>query len=321
MDIEHKPYWLPPNIAIFDHIKSGMQFLIFVFSYPILWLVSRLPHKIFYGFSDLLFPIVFHLVRYRRQVVQDNLRLVFPAKSDKALARIERDFYRHMCDSFLETVKTMALDKEAVKRKYDVTNIDYLQTLEKKKSILVVCAHYANWEWNVSINNYVQAKGYAVYQKIGNHYFDTFIRRVRAKWNTTLITQQQTAKTVLQNKRNGVTGIFGMVSDQSPQRSRAQYWSPFMGITVPVFNGAEVLARKLDLAVVFLKVEKVKRGHYKARFIPITESGKTTEEHEITEAFLRLTEQQIKERPEHYLWTHKRWKHRGKAPAHFAKIG
>jgi KDO2-lipid IV(A) lauroyltransferase len=111
-----------------------------------------------------------------------------------------------------------------------------------------------------------------------------------------------------------------MVSDQSPQAHRAQYWSEFMGIKVPIFNGAETMARKLGLAVVFLKVSKVKRGYYQAEFIPITENGKNTEENEITEAFLRLTEQQIKERPEHYLWTHKRWKHRDKNPAPFAKV-
>jgi KDO2-lipid IV(A) lauroyltransferase len=143
---------------------------------------------------------------------------------------------------------------------------------------------------------------------------------VRARWNTTLITQQQTVKTVVRNKRDGVIGIFGMVSDQSPQAHRAQYWADFMDIKVPIFNGAETMARKLDLAVVFLKVSKVKRGYYKAEFIPIAESGKQTKENEITDTFLRLTEQQIKERPEHYLWTHKRWKHRDKTPASFAKI-
>jgi KDO2-lipid IV(A) lauroyltransferase len=253
-------------------------------------------------------------------VVQDNLRLVFPEKSEKEIHRIEKDFFRHMCDMFLETVKTMNLSKEQVRKKYDVQNIEVLRELEKDRSILIVCSHYANWEWNVSINNYVKSKGYAVYQKIGNAYFDKFIKRVRARWNTTLITQQQTVKTVVRDKRDGVIGIFGMVSDQSPQAHRAQYWADFMGIKVPIFNGAETMARKLDLAVVFLKVSKVKRGYYKAEFIPIAVSGKQTQENEITDTFLRLTEQQIREKPEHYLWTHKRWKHRGKAPASFAKI-
>jgi len=297
-----------------------MQLLVFLLVYPFLWLISILPHRLFYAFSDVVFFIVYHIIGYRRKVVISNLNLVFPEKNTAEINRIEKAFFRHMCDMFLETVKTMGLSKGQVKRKYKVLNIDVLRKQEKERSILIVCSHYANWEWNVSINNYVNSKGYAVYQKIGNKYFDDFIRRVRARWNTTLITQQETVKTVVRDKRDGVIGIFGMVSDQSPQRHRAQYWSEFMGIKVPVFNGAETMARKLDLAVVFLKVSKVKRGYYEAEFIPIAEHGKETQENEITDTFLRLTEKQIREKPEHYLWTHKRWKHRGKQPASFAKV-
>ena len=111
-----------------------------------------------------------------------------------------------------------------------------------------------------------------------------------------------------------------MVSDQSPQAHRAHYWTDFLGITVPIFIGGETLARKTGLATVFLKVSKVKRGHYKAEFIPIAINSKETEEHEITNKFLRLTEEQILEQPQFYLWTHKRWKHRGKKPAAFAEV-
>lgn len=307
------------NITIFVLIFLRMQLLAFILLYPVLWCISILPHQLFYGFSDIVFFFVYRVFGYRRKVVRKNLNLVFPEKNKSELKRIEKTFFKHMCDMFLETVKTMSLSKEQVKKKYKVLNIEVLTELEKERSILIVCSHYANWEWNVSINNYVNSKGYAVYQKIANSYFDAFIRKVRARWNTTLITQQETVKTVVRNKRDGVIGIFGMVSDQSPQRHRAQYWSKFMGIKVPVFNGAETMARKLDLAVVFLKVSRVKRGYYQAEFIPITEHGKQTAENEITEAFLRLTEKQIYEQPEHYFWTHKRWKHRGKQPAHFAK--
>jgi KDO2-lipid IV(A) lauroyltransferase len=291
-----------------------MQLLAFILLYPFLWLISILPHRLFYGFSDMVFFFVYHVVGYRKKVVGKNLKLIFPKKKATESHSIKKEFFKHMCDMFLETIKTMSLSKEQVRKKYNVLNIEVLHELEKEQSILIVCSHYANWEWNVSINNYVNSKGYAVYQRITNNYFDAFIRKVRARWNTTLITQQETVKTVVRNKRDGVIGIFGLVSDQSPQRHRAQYWSEFMGIRVPVFNGAETMARKLDLAVVFLKVSKVKRGYYQAEFITIAEHGKETKENEITEAFLRLTEQQIKEKPEH-----KRWKHRGKRPAHFAK--
>jgi len=293
-----------------------MQLLTYILAYPFLWLISILPHRLFYGFSDFMFFILYNVIGYRKKVVRENLMLTMPDKSAKEIDQIQKDFYRHLCDLLLEMVKTMHLSKEAIKRRYDIQNIELIQEIEKEKSVLVMCSHYANWEWNVSINNYIKSKGFAVYQKIGNVYFDRLIKKFRSRWNTTPIEQKETVKTVIRNEQQHLTGIYGMVSDQSPMASRAQYWSSFMGVKVPVFNGAEMLARKLDLAVVFLKVSKVKRGHYKADFIPITRSGKSTKEHEITEQFLRLTEQQIKERPEHYLWTHRRWKHRDKVPVH-----
>jgi len=294
-----------------------MQLLVFVLVYPLLWTISILPYQLFYGFSNVMFFLAYRIFGYRKKVVRGNLELVFPDKTKLELDNIEIQFYRHMCDMFLEMVKTMSLSKAAVKKRYAVQNIEVLQKIEKEKSILIVCSHYANWEWNVSINNYVNAKGYAVYQKISNDYFDRWIKRVRARWNTTLITRKQVVRTVVANKRDNVTGIFGMVSDQSPQKHLAHYWTEFMGIKVPVVNGAEIMARKMDLAVVFLKVSKVKRGYYKAEFIPITTSGATTENNEITDAFLRLAEQQIQEKPEFYLWTHRRWKHRNNVPEEF----
>ena len=294
-----------------------MQFLVYILVYPLLWLISILPFRLFYFFSDFVFFVLFYVVGYRKRVVSENLARAFPGKSKKELKKIKKEFYRHMCDMFLEMVKTLNLSKEELKERYKIINIEVLQEIVKDKSVLIVCSHYANWEWNVSINNYVNAKGYAVYQKIGNSYFDDLIKKIRAKWNTTLITQQETVKTVYRNVQNGVNSAYGMVSDQSPQVKRAQYWSEFMGVKVPIFNGPESMARKLDLAVVFLKVSKVKRGYYQAEFIPITTSGKQTKKHQITDQFLRLTEDQIREKPEYYLWTHKRWKHRNKVPVEF----
>ncbi|MFC4096676.1 lysophospholipid acyltransferase family protein [Euzebyella saccharophila] len=294
-----------------------MQLLVFVLAYPLLWLVSRLPYRLFYAFSDFIYLIVYRIAGYRTKVVRDNLKMALPDKSDEELKTIEKKFYRHLCDTFLEMVKTMGLSKEEVKKRYNVVNPNVVHELEKSKTILVVCSHYANWEWNVSINNYYSSKCYAVYQKISNKYFDNWVKKVRSKWNTTLITQKQVVPTVVKNHRDHIRGIFGMVSDQSPQKHLAHYWTEFMGIKVPVVNGAEIMARKMDLAVVFLKVSKVKRGYYNAEFIPITASGKQTEKNEITDTFLRLAEQQINERPEHYLWTHRRWKHRNSVPQEF----
>ena len=294
-----------------------MQLLIFILVYPIIWCISILPYRLFYLFSDVVYFLVYHVFGYRKKVVRNNLKLVFPDKPEAELKVIEKQFFKHMCDMFLEMVKTMNLSKSEIKKRYHITNMEVIQEIENEKSILVPCSHYANWEWNVSLNLNVKSKGYAVYQKVANKYFDKLVKDLRSRWNTTLITTHETVKTVVRNQKNGVPSIYGMVADQSPMVVHAHYWDKFMGITVPIYIGTETMARKLDLAVVFLKVSKVKRGYYQAEFIPITLSGKETAPHEITKKFIALTEQQIRERPEHYLWTHRRWKHRDKVPEEF----
>ncbi|MDA8810535.1 lysophospholipid acyltransferase family protein [Flavobacteriaceae bacterium] len=289
-----------------------MHLLVFILIYPHLWVVSKLPRPLFYLLSDIFFIKLFYFFGYRKKVVMENLILCFPNKDLKELQLIRRQFYSHLCDLFMEMVKTMNLSKAGVKERYQVQNIDYLKEVLKTKSVLLVCSHYANWEWNVSINNYISEKGYAVYQKIGNPYFDAWIKKLRSRWNTTPMTQAETFRTIMQNEKEGIKAVYGMVADQSPPMSKAKAWGSFMGINVPVYNGAEVLAQKLDLAVVFLRVKKVKRGVFQATFETITTSGTHTAPGEITKEFFLKAESQIKEEPAHYLWTHKRWKHRGK---------
>ena len=291
-----------------------MQLLVYICAYPLLWVISILPFRLFYLFSDFVFFMVYHVVGYRKKVVYDNLKLVFPTKTDRELKQIRKDFFKHFCDMFLETVRTMSLSEKDAGKHFKVHNIDVLLDLEKSTSVLLLCSHYGNWEWIISINNHLASNGYAVYQKVGNLYFDRMIKRIRGRWNTTPITQKETVKTIMLNEQQNKRAVYGMVSDQSPMAHRAQYWTEFMGVKAPIFIGAESLARKLDLAVVFLKVSKVKRGYYEAECIPITLSGGATAEHEITDRFLELTEQQILEQPEYYLWTHRRWKHSDKAP-------
>ena len=294
-----------------------MQLLVYSLTYPLLWLISRLPNRLFYGFSDLGFLLIYHLIGYRKKVVNNNLRLAFPQKDEVELKRIQKAFYKHMCDMFLEMVKTMSIGEEELKSRYKIQNRDLLQEMETERSVLVLFPHYANWEWSIIVNSFIRSNGYAVYQNIGNIYFDRLIKKIRAKWNTEPITQKETVRTVIRNESEKRRGVYGIVSDQSPQAHRAQYWAPFMGITVPVFNGPETLARKLDLTVLFAKVSKIKRGYYSLEFVTIAENGGQTKKNEITDTFLKLTEEQIKENPEYYLWTHRRWKHRNRVPARF----
>lgn len=180
-----------------------------------------------------------------------------------------------------------------------------------------MCAHYGSWEWIFILQKYVKHKGYAVYKRLGNKYFDKLVKEIRAKYNSDLITTKETLNVLLKSKRKGELTINGFVSDQSPKADKAFHWSEFMGIKVPMYTGAEMLAKKLDMAVVFFSVKRIKRGYYETTFKTISETPNDYKDFEITDIFFKLVEAQILEDPQYYLWTHKRWKHRDKVPEKF----
>lgn len=180
-----------------------------------------------------------------------------------------------------------------------------------------MCAHYGSWEWIFILQRYVNHKGYAVYKRLANKYFDRLVRKIRAKYDTHLITTKETFEVLKTSQQSNELSISGFVSDQSPKFWKALHWSKFMGITVPMHTGAEFLAKKLDMAVVFFSVKRVKRGFYETTFETLAENPKQYDDYEITDMFFKKVEKQIKEAPEFYLWTHKRWKHRDKVPEEF----
>lgn len=295
-----------------------MQLLAYILLYPILWFVSILPFRLLYGLSDVLYIFLYRIFGYRTAIVQENLRLVFPEKSEAEIKTIMRKFYHHLCDMIVESVKSMTISEAELRRRYKFTNIELINTLEsKERSIILMCAHYGSWEWIFILQKYVSHKGYAIYKRLRNKYFDRLIKRIRAKHKTYLITTKETFSVLNRSKLKGELTINGFVSDQSPKASKAYYWNKFMGITVPMHVGAETLAKKLDMAVVFFSVKRVKRGFYETTFKTISEHPRDYKDYEITDEFFKLVEQQIEEAPEFYLWTHKRWKHRDKVSKEF----
>ncbi|SHM92449.1 lysophospholipid acyltransferase family protein [Flavobacterium chilense] len=288
-----------------------MQFLVYILAYPLLWLISILPFRLFYMLSDFVYFIVYYIIRYRRKVVRDNLTLTLPHLSKEELKKIEKKFYSHMCDMFLETIKTMSISPEEMDKRFRITNLELVNDYAKKgKSVILVASHYASYEWLLTINPKLAFKGIAVYKKVANPYFDKLVRKIRSKYNTEMIETRLAIPTMAKNQRNGILSMYGLASDQSPKLDRIFHSLKFMGVEVPVHTGAEMLAKKYDLSVIFVKVEKVARGYYEATFISLADNPKDYENFDITEKYLREVEKQIYKAPEYYLWTHKRWKHR-----------
>lgn len=288
-----------------------MQLLVFIIAYPFLWIVSILPFPIFYFLSDCVYLLVYHVIGYRKKVVRANLALALPHLTAKERLQIEKKSYHHLCDMFLEMVKTMTISSAEMNKRFVVTNLEVMTDLEKKgKSIMLIASHYASWEWLLSFNQKVSIKGIGVYKKLANKHFDKLVRDIRSKYNTELVPTNQTIPLIANNQRNNIQCIYGLASDQSPKADRIFHWQSFMGVEVPVHTGPEMLAKKYDMNVVFAKVKKIKRGYYELTIVPLSENAKSVPDFEITEAYIKEVEKQIAEAPEYYFWTHKRWKHR-----------
>lgn len=288
-----------------------MQFLVYILAYPLLWFISILPFRIFYWFSDCVFFLVYHILSYRKKVVRKNLALALPHLNDTERKVIEKKFYQHMCDMFLEMIKTMNISPEEMDKRFTVTNIEVFKEYEEKgKSIILLASHYASWEWLLSLTKRLSFRAIGVYKKIANPYFDKLVRQIRSKYGTELVETKKTIPLMAQNQRDGILSLYGLASDQSPKMDRIFHSKTFMGIEVPVHTGGEMLAKKYDLSVLFIKVKKIKRGYYESTIVPICENPNDYANFEITEMYLKEVEKQILEAPEYYLWTHKRWKHK-----------
>ena len=292
-----------------------MQYFAYLLLYPILYIISILPFRILYFFSDCVCFFVYRIIGYRKSTVRQNLDLALPHLSNEERREIEKKFYKHLCDMFLEMIKTMSISVKDIESRFVFKNLEVYQDLESKnKSIAIMIAHYASYEWVVSLNSKINYKGYAIYKKIENKYFDQLIHKIRSKFNAYLIKSYKAIDIIEENHKNNLLSVYGFASDQTPLLTKAFYWRPFMGIEVPVHTGAEMLSKKYDMNIMFLKVKKIKRGYYEAELEVLSDNASSIPNYQITDMFTDRVEKQIYEAPEFYLWTHKRWKHRGKKP-------
>ena len=238
-----------------------------------------------------------------------NLNKSFPEKSQKELNGITRRFYRHFCDSFIESFYALNISEKEIRKRYKYKNVEVLNQLyEKNKSVILVFGHYGNWDWLNSLPLYTKHKNYALYHPLRNKYFDELFIQIRGKFGVKLIPMKTAYKDMLTVSKNNILTITYFLTDQRPVWSSIRFWTTFLHQETPVLTGSEVIAKKLNQAVVYLDIQKVKRGFYEAEFELLAENPKETEEFEITESHTRKLESIIIRKPDYWLWSHKRWK-------------
>jgi KDO2-lipid IV(A) lauroyltransferase len=281
--------------------------------YVFLWFFTLLPLRILYFKSDLLFLIVYYISGYRKKVVFHNLQITFPDLPEKETAKIARKFYRHFCDQLIESVKLLHLSKKNLDKRFEYENPEIFDDFYKnKKSIVLVSAHYGNWEWLVNIQPKVNHQFLAIYKPLADEHFDKLMRRLRGRFVTPdhLVPMAIIYRRLLHDSKANTLNITWFLVDQSPPRDYP-FWINFMNIETPFFQGPAKIARRLGQPVVYMHISKPHRGHYRAKFTTLVPDPGAMTEEEITRKYVEAIEHEIRQQPELWLWSHRRWKHSG----------
>ena len=239
-----------------------------------------------------------------------NLRNSFPEWSEKQIRYTARCFYRHFCDSFVESAAFPFLnEKESIKR-FTLKNPEMVNDLFSiGKSIVLLMAHYGNWELSATCPLFVKHKVLAIYKPLKNKYFDRMFIKARERFGVKTVPMNKILRRLADSEGKGEKTMTYFLADQRPPWAQIQYWTKFLNQDTPVILGPEKIAGKFDMAVVFLKIIPARRGHYNAEFVLISENPHEMKELEITDLYFDALEKTIKDSPCYWLWTHKRWKH------------
>ena len=293
-----------------------MKAVIFYIFLSLNWVITLLPLKILYGFSPVFYFVLYHLLRYRRAIVLKNLRNSFPEKTKRELFTISKKFYSHLADIFIEVLKLQHMKASEIKKRYKIINPELLDKIKDEgKSTIAVFGHYANWEWITSLPLNTKYKVLMAYKPLTNRYFDRHFSKFRSQYGLELIPMIRTGKTLYRYEEAGINTLVGLVADQTPPKSKIQYWTKFLNQDTPIYLGIEKLSHKFNMVVVYLHIDKVRRGYYEVTPEIITDEPARLRPYEVTEKHVELLEDQIKRRPELWMWSHRRWKHKKPADA------
>lgn len=283
--------------------------LIYWLVYGGMWLFSALPFRVLYMLSDFNYLLMYHVGRYRRKVVRENLEKSFPEKTEAERLQIERKFYRYLSDYMLEDLKLLHMSAEDLCQRMIYKNTEqYLELTEKYGGIIVMIPHYANYEWLIGMGSVMKPGDVPVqvYKPLKDKYLNELFKQIRSRFGGYNIPKHSTAREIIKLKREGKNMVVGLITDQWPSGDR--YWTTFMGQETAFLNGAERIAKMMNFPVFYCELTKTRRGYCEAEFKLMTEAPKETVEGEITDMFAHELEQTIRREPAYWLWSHKRWK-------------
>lgn len=245
-------------------------------------------------------------------MVRINLENAFPEKSQAERLEIEKKYYRHLCDLFVEMYRMWHMSAREIRERCVFTNPEVIQRyFEQGRSVVVVLGHYGNWEWMASYGLWISADVdfFTLYKPLHAPVADRVMRNIRSRFKAKPVPRQDILRRIVENKRENRLFLAAFIGDQTPNKSNLNFWMQFLNQDTPVLVGTEKIARKFDLPVVSLRVRKIRRGYYEVDFVDLCADPQQLESGELTRMHTRMLERFIREIPELWLWSHKRWKH------------
>lgn len=272
--------------------------------------ISYLPFSVLFALSDLMYVVLFHVVGYRKKVVYTNLRNSFPEKSDQEIDAIARKFYHHLCDIGLEGIKLHSLSEEELDKRITLNGLKETEEyFRQKKSIILLGMHYNNWEWSASLQRLSSHQLFMVYNPVRNNKeMERFILSMRERFGAISIPVHKSARTAIQFDKTEHPGCIWLGADQTPAPN-TRFWTLFLNQETPFFSGPEKIATKTNQPVFLHYVRKVSRGQYEVNFIELFPEPAKEKPDNILLTYIDRMESIIRETPEYWLWSHRRWKH------------
>jgi len=290
-----------------------MNRLLYALIYAPAYLMALLPFGILYFISGFFYFIIYYIVRYRRKLVRKNLNNAFPEKTSGEILKIEKDFYRHFCNCFIETFKLLHISESQIKKHIFFKKPELMQFyLDKNQPVIIVTGHYGNWEWLPSLSLHVNIDSNTVYGQVyrplKNKAIDNFFLRLRSRFHTVNLTKHNVYRDIINFKREYKNWVLGFMSDQKPSGNQIPHTMQFLNQETQVLTGTEKIAKHTGASVLYYDIICLKKGYYEIDVKVITDNPSKTAEFEITEKYIQLLEKTIQRNPSAYLWTHNRWK-------------
>jgi KDO2-lipid IV(A) lauroyltransferase len=270
---------------------------------------GRLPFSILYMIADVLYFILRFLIRYRKKTIFSNLRNAFPEKETSEIKKIAKGFYRHLADLMVETLKAYQISEKELNERFHFRNPEIFNELYKQqKNVALISGHYGNWEWTSILPKFIPHQVNVIYRTIQNEAYDHYMRDLRSRFGMFMIPAAVSLRTLLDIKKSGQLSATYYLTDQTAYKD-TDYWMLFLGQESAIFPGVEKVASKMKEAIVFMDIQKIKRGYYVIEFTKLFDDASLTKPYEVTKTHTKFLEDIIRKRPELWLWSHRRWKH------------